>query len=379
MNRASNPTRRSAERRAIAAGGGCEGSKTRIVIPCGGNSWLPRSSDIVCGINLPRPGRFQLALVNTESKLPANLSASESYCLKPIDGGRSTRYLDNSLPIASCSSGARKRSPAKRRTLASSMLSWMFSCSMLFAFCSALAAFSPVNATNCAVSSRMSVSTLAILIPTTSSPSTPKATSPEPNSSKQNFSFEGFAGEWIIPRQNSPLSLKYSQTTGATSIATPAKTTKAQSHNKCSSEDQRMSKALRAIVKPDSSMRHFYDDAERILIIQLCAVAALISGRYLLCAFLFAREEFLTLPVTRLGGLSGSPVACSTANRAIWLMSARFGVFRLNHDSSAQEWYWQPGALQLADRHFPQPLPGPRRQRNARAVGGVSEGLLLIF
>jgi hypothetical protein len=70
-------------------------------------------------------------------------------------------------------------------------------------------------------------------------------------------------------------SIKYPHTTGITSSATPIKTTKAQAHNQCSSEDQDVSEAVSAILKADSSMRDFCDKAQRVLLIQFVAVAVI--------------------------------------------------------------------------------------------------------
>ena len=181
---------------------------------------------------------------------------------------------------------------------------------------SALAALSSTIDTSLAVSSRISVSTFAILIPTKNSPKTPMATSAHPAKDIANFALGGSSGEWIIPLQKPSQSVRYSNAIGTTSTVTPMNTSNAQPHNQCSSEHQDVSKAVSAILKADSSMRRCYDRAEQILLTQILAVFLLYATAIVYVLWGPAQAlRFRPAPAHRPPPLGSSPTLLPRAMR----------------------------------------------------------------
>jgi hypothetical protein len=176
--------------------------------------------------------------------------------------------------------------------------SFRFSClssSASFSFFNARSlaslAFWLTRETNFAVSSRISVSTLAAKTPTINSPATPSVTSATPTSSRANFVLEGRSGVRIVPRLKSARSVLRSQKTTRTSAINPTSTAPVLIHNQCSSDDQRVSKLASDILMADSSIRRHYDNMARIFCIQLIAVIAIVVIAVSYATYLFIKEH----------------------------------------------------------------------------------------
>lgn len=148
---------------------------TGIVMPEGGRSirFPDWSKNNLLGSNQPRRYSHP-ALENTKMKSSPNLIASVSPILEAIRT-LPTLYFERASTSRSCSSGERKRGPARRWTCAN--LVWR----AIFCFLSCSVSWS-IRATNVSVVFLILFSSFAILAPTYSSPATPNAINMAPNS-----------------------------------------------------------------------------------------------------------------------------------------------------------------------------------------------------